>query len=109
VSAAFLESGAVWEEVRLWNSVILPDDSLLHLLEKPADGAPDGHAAVLIGVGIEAPDLSLLHLISGWIITQEEASSTAAPRFFGMWASQTNGWVGVLLAGSHRLPCIGCV
>ena len=58
VPVALQQGGAVGEEVGMGNAVVLQDDALLHLLEKPADGAAHPEAAALVPIGIEALDLA---------------------------------------------------
>lgn len=71
VAVAIQQGGAVGEEVGMGNAVVLQDDSLLDLLEKPIDGAANAKTAALIHIGVEAlnlagpVDLLLDHLPSG--------------------------------------------
>ena len=58
VAVALQQGGAVGEEVGMGNAVVLQDDALLHLLEKPGDGAAHPQAAALVHIGIEALDLA---------------------------------------------------
>lgn len=59
VLAVPLQQGAaVREEVGMGNAVVLQDDALLLLLEKPGDGAAHPQAAALVHIGIEALDLA---------------------------------------------------
>ena len=55
---ALQQGGAVGEEVGMGNAVVLQDDALLHLLEKPGDGAADTEAAALVHIGVKALDLA---------------------------------------------------
>jgi hypothetical protein len=58
VAVALQQSGAVREEVGMGNAIVLQDDALLHLIEKPGDGAAHPQAAALVHVGIEPLDLA---------------------------------------------------
>ena len=52
------QGGAIREEVGMGNAVVLQDDSLLHLLEEPGDGAANSEPAALVHIGIQALDLA---------------------------------------------------
>ena len=58
VAVALQQGGAVGEEVGMGNAVVLQNDALLNLIEKPGDGAAHPQAAALVHVGIEALDLA---------------------------------------------------
>jgi len=58
VAVALQQGGAVGEEVRMGYADVLQDDALLHLLEKPGDGAGHPQAAALVHIGIEALELA---------------------------------------------------
>ena len=58
VSVALKQGGAIGEEVRMGNAVVLKDDALLHLLEEPGDGAAHTKTAALVKTGVEALDLA---------------------------------------------------
>ena len=58
VAVALQQGGAVVEEVRMGNAVILEDDALLNLLEEPGDGTADAKSAALVHIGVKLMDLT---------------------------------------------------
>ena len=58
VAVTLQQGGAVGEEIGMGNAVVLQDDALLHLFEKPADRTDRSNAAALVQIGIEALDLA---------------------------------------------------
>ena len=58
MAVAHQQGGGVGEEAGMRNAVVLQDDALLHLLEKPGDRADHPQAAALVHIGVEALDLA---------------------------------------------------
>ena len=58
VAVALQQGGAVGEEVGMGDAVVLQDDPLLHLLEKPGNSAAHPQATALVHIGIEVLDLA---------------------------------------------------
>jgi len=58
VAVTLQQGGAVGEEIGMGNAVVLQDDALLHLFEKPADRTDRSNAAALVHIGIKALDLA---------------------------------------------------
>ncbi len=58
MAVALEQGGAVREEVGMGNTDDLQDDALLHLLEKPGNGAADAEAAALVHIRVEPLDLA---------------------------------------------------
>ena len=58
VAVVLKQGGAVVEEVGMGDAVVLQDDALLHLFEKPGDGAADSQAAALVRISVEPLDMA---------------------------------------------------
>ena len=58
VPIAVQQPRAVGEEVRMGDAIVLQDNSLLHLFEKPGDGAADSEAAALVRISVEPLDMA---------------------------------------------------